>query len=54
MESFVILQPNVSGLSAMYELVEGNVHKFSSSGVPTDAYGKLLVYLLNKRNVALC
>ena len=50
MESFVKLQPttsmkNVSGLRAMYDLVQGNVHHLSSLGVPCDAYGKL--FLLN-------
>ena len=51
MESFVKLQPitsmkNVSGLRAMYDLVEGNVRNLSSLGVPSDTYGKLLVHLL--------
>ena len=51
MESFVKLQPitsmkNVSGLRAMYDLVEGNVRNLSSLGVPFDTYGKLLVHLL--------
>ena len=50
-ESFVKLQPitsmkNVSGLRAMYDLVEGNVRNLSSLGVPSDTYGKLLVHLL--------
>ena len=51
MECFVKLQPitsmkNVSGLRAMCNLVEGNVHNLSSLGVPSDTYGKLLVHLL--------
>ena len=51
MESFVKLQPitsmkNVSGLRAMYDLVEGNVRNLSSLGVPFDTYGKLLVHFL--------
>ena len=37
---------NVSGLRAMYDLVEGNVRNLSSLGVPFDTYGKLLVHLL--------
>ena len=50
MESFVKLQPitsmkNVSGLRAMYDLVEGNIHHSSSLGAPCDTYGKL--FLLN-------
>ena len=50
-ENFVKLQPitsmkNVSGLRAMYDLVEGNVRNLSSLGVPSDTYGKLLVHLL--------
>ena len=54
MESFVKLQPitsmkNVSGLRAMYDLVEGNVRNLSSLGVPSDTYGKLLVHLLIER-----
>ena len=51
MESFVKLQPitsmtNVSGLRAIYGLVEGNVCNLLSLGVPSDTYGKLLVHLL--------
>ena len=49
MESFVKLQPiismkNVSGLWAMYDLVEGNVRNLSSLSGPSDTHGKLLVH----------
>ena len=51
MERFVKLQPitsmkNISGLRAMYDLVEGTVRNLSSLAVPSDTYGKLLVHLL--------
>ena len=51
MESFVKLQTrtsmkNVSGLKAMYDLVEENVRNLPSLGVASDTYGKLLVQLL--------
>ena len=51
MESFVKFQPitsmkNVSGLRAVYDLVEGNVRNLSSVGVPSDTYVKLFVHLL--------
>ena len=51
MESFLKLQPitsmkNVSGLRAMYDLVEGNVCNLSS--VPSDTYGKLVHLLIEK------
>ena len=54
MEIFVKLQPktsmkNVSGLKAMYDLVEGNVSHLSSLAVPSETYGKLLVHLLIKK-----
>ena len=54
MESFVKLQPitpvkNISGLRAMYNLVEGNVCNLSSLGVPSDTSCKLLVHLLIKK-----
>ena len=37
---------NVSGLRAMYNLVDENVRDLSSLGVPSDTYGKFLVHLL--------
>ena len=37
---------NVSGLGAMCDLVEGNVHNLSSLGVPSDTHGKLLFHFL--------
>ena len=48
MESFAKLQPitsmkNVSGLRAIYDLLEENVHNLSSLGVPSGTYGKLLI-----------
>ena len=51
MESFVKLPPitsmkNVRGLRAMHDLVEGKVRNFSSLGVPSHTYGKLLIHLL--------
>ena len=39
---------NVSGLRAMYDFVEGNVHNLSSLGVPSDTYGKLVHLLIKK------
>ena len=54
MEIFVKLQPktsmkNVSGLKAMYDLVEGNVSHLPSLAVPSETFGKLLVHLLIKK-----
>ena len=51
---FVKLQPirsieNASGLTAMYDSVEGVVRNLSSEDDPSDTYGKILVQLLIKK-----
>ena len=53
-ERFVKLQPirsieNASGLTTMYDSVEGVVRNLSNEDDPSDTYGKILVQLLIKK-----
>ena len=50
--SATIFLKNVSGLRAMYNLVEGNVYNLQSLGVPSDAYGKFACSFVNQKNSA--